>query len=79
MSAYFAHRFWSPTLGGNAVRLSMADDHGGEHWRIIPIDGNAEKYRKDRDAALDTIEDAIARGDDPGEVTDEIVYEDEDC
>lgn len=68
MAPYFAHRYWSPTLGMPAVRLSMADDHGGEFWRIIPVDGSSAKYREDRDAALDAIEDAIARGDDPGEV-----------
>jgi hypothetical protein len=68
---YREYRHYSPTFGMNAVRLSMVDWHGGEFWRIIAIDGNAEKYREDRDLALDAIEDAIARGDDPGEVSDE--------
>ena len=67
MSVYSAHEFWSPLLGMRAVRLSMADARGGEYWRIIPrLDG--KRYRTDRDAALDAIEEAMARRREPGEV-----------
>ena len=59
------------------MRLSMVDARGGEFYRIILVqsgfvrddDGKrVPRYRADRDRALDAIEGAIARGDEPGEV-----------
>lgn len=60
-------RFWSPTLGTDAVRLSVVDDRGGEFYRIIPA-VVGRKYREERDRVLDELEDAIASGAEPGEV-----------
>lgn len=68
MSGYSAHRYWSPMLGCDAVRLSMVDDRGGEFFKIIPVDAPGQPYRTARDAALDAIENAIAAGAQPGEV-----------
>ena len=82
MSGYHEYRYWSPTLGGDAVRLSMVDKRGGEFYRIILVssgfvrddDGKrVSRYRVERDRALDAIEDAVRRsdqhgGDEPGEV-----------
>ena len=59
------------------MRLSMVDARGGEFYRIILVssgfvrddDGKrVPRYRADRDRALDAIEVAMARGDEPGEV-----------
>lgn len=77
MPAFREHRFWSPMLGCDATRLSMTDARGGEFFKIIPVqsgvaldrDGKrVPRYRVDRDAALDAIEDAVASGQEPGEV-----------
>lgn len=77
MSGYREFKFWSPLLGGDAVRLSIADTRGGEFFAVIAVehgtafgaDGNrVPKYRVDRDAALDAIEAAIVARREPGEV-----------
>ena len=53
--------FWSPTLGGDSVRLSMWDARGSEYWTIIPrILGRS--YREARTAALEMIQKAIDGG-----------------
>ena len=67
MSVYREMRFWSPVLGCDAARLSMVDERGGEFWRVVPVSGG-KAWREARDRALDAIEDAVARGDEPGEV-----------
>jgi hypothetical protein len=71
MIGYATMRFWSPLLGSPAVRLSMVDDRGGEFYSIIAVDRSAKAYRAARDRALDAIEEAIYRGDEPGEVRHE--------
>jgi hypothetical protein len=59
--------FWSPTLGGDAVRMSMWDARASEYWTIIPrILGSS--YREARTAALEMIQKAIDAGREPGEV-----------
>lgn len=68
MSIYRAYHYWSPTLGVQAVRLSMVDAHGSEFYSVIADEGG-KSYRAARDTALDAIEDAIAEGQQPGEVT----------
>lgn len=67
MSGYSAYRFWSPLLGADAVRFSMVGERNAEYFAIVP-GGEGRVYRENRDRALDAIEDAIARGDEPGEV-----------
>ena len=49
------------------ARLSMSDDRGGEYWSEIVV-GRISEYRKLRNEALDKIERAIVRSDQPGEV-----------
>lgn len=46
----------------------MADEHNGEHFKIIAVDGTFKENRRAREEALDAIQDAIERGDEPGEV-----------
>lgn len=65
---YRALRFWSPTTGCNAVRLSMYDARGGEHYAVIPQAGTGMQNKEARFAALDAIADAIEQGRDPGAV-----------
>ncbi len=69
MSVYSEYRHWSPTLGCDAVRLSMVDERGGEFYRIIPV-VSGRGWRAARDEALEVIEDAIIRGAEPGEVSE---------
>lgn len=65
---YQEKRFWSVQLGTDAVRLSMFDEHGGEHFCIIRQDGTGMRNRDDRNRALERLEQAMLAGRDPGEV-----------
>ena len=64
---YHQRRFWSVMLGGKAVRLSVYDAHGGEHYAIVSDRGGAQS-RADKESALNAIADAVENGDDPGAV-----------
>lgn len=66
MSEYF---FWSPTLGADAVRFSVPDDHGREYYAICPITGTGKPLRELRERIALRIYDAIEAGAEPGEVT----------
>ena len=68
MSTYQALRLFSITAGCDIVRISMCDDKGGEFFANIPDDSGFKVMRQRREDALDLIMDAIARGDDPGEI-----------
>jgi hypothetical protein len=72
------YRFWSPLLGQEACRVSMTGDveaavqHGrpaadAEYYAIIPA-AQGRAHREARERALETIEAAILRGQEPGEV-----------
>ena len=79
MSGYQTRRFWSPAYGAYVIRVSLWNDRGHEFFCHIP-DTGAKAFRKalhgsedgagshEGDGALDKIMDAIARGDDPGEI-----------
>jgi hypothetical protein len=77
---YQEYRHWSPLMGCEAARLSIVggdkavEIHGegartAEWYAIISADVAGRKYREARTAALDAIEEAIAEGEPPGEVT----------
>jgi hypothetical protein len=68
MATFAEYKFWSVILGCDAVRISMVDDHGSEFFKVVPIDNSTKKYRDVRERVLEMIQDAIDRGDDPGEV-----------
>ena len=68
MSVYREYTFWSPVLGDAAARLSMPDDHGLEYFAIVRRPSNGREWREARADALQAIEAAILRGDQPGEV-----------
>lgn len=67
MTGYSEYRFWSPTLGCDAARLSMFDEHGGEFYMIVPCE-EGRVYREKRQSSLEIIAAAIGMGLDPGEV-----------
>lgn len=67
MIYYRVFRFYSPELDSEAARISMVDERNREYYRIVPAIGGRE-WREAREAALDRIEAAILRGDEPGEV-----------
>jgi len=84
MSSYREYRFWSPTLGREAVRLSVvggaeaARFHGSgvvtqEYFAIIPADETGRKYRDRRNAALAALDAAIAVGRERGEVVNDAI------
>lgn len=60
-------KFWSPALGGYAWRISMPNAHGHELFMIVD-DGTGRERRARKAAALEAIQAAIERGDQPGEV-----------
>lgn len=65
MSTYQEVRFWSPTLGCDAARVSMVDDRGGEHYCIVPrVTG--KEWRDLRASALEQVMEHIAWGNEPG-------------
>lgn len=65
---YSEYRFWSPMLGGDAARISMVDDRGGEFYQIIDAEGRGSTYRARREAAIEVIAQAIEMGLAPGQV-----------
>lgn len=67
MTGYREYRFYSPMHDSIAARLSMVDERNGEFWRVVPIT-SPRTYRKERELALDAIEEAIDMGAEPGEV-----------
>ncbi len=67
MSRASIFSFWSPTLGCDAVRLSMTDERGSEYFAVIPaFEGSDGRRRKTE--ALEAIQEAISRGLEPGRV-----------
>jgi hypothetical protein len=84
MAGYREFRFWSPTLGCEAVRLSVVGGaaatlfHGPgvahqEYFAILRADETGKKYRDRRNAALAAIDAAIADGQGPGEVVNDAI------
>lgn len=67
MSGYSEWRFWSPTLGCQASRISMFDEHGAEYFMILPRD-DTKAYHEARLTAVEAIATAMAMKLDPGEV-----------
>ncbi len=63
--------FWSPVLGSQALRISMADDHGAEHFVIVPVEPG-RKLREARIQALGALSTNITAGRPPGEVKVEL-------
>lgn len=61
-------RFWSVMLGCDASRISMYDEHGGEHYAIIPMNGGGRSNRERRQQTLEAISQHIQDERDPGEV-----------
>lgn len=73
MSVFVENRRYCVMRDCEVARLSMRDDHGGEFWREVVVEqrdehGKRVPYRDVRSVALDAIEAAIAKGDEPGEV-----------
>ncbi|MGH6738488.1 MAG: hypothetical protein ACREDY_05550 [Bradyrhizobium sp.] len=50
-----------------AARISMANDNGQEYFAIVPVEGG-KAWRDLRAKALDELDEAIERGDPPGQV-----------
>lgn len=65
MSSYRETRYWCVARDCDVARLSMVDGHGQEYFAIEPV---TRKWRDRRDSVLALIEEAIERGDAPGEV-----------
>lgn len=60
-------KFWDGMNDRKAVRLSVADERGGEFYMILPRE-NGRKWRERRDEALGIISEAMSLGLEPGEV-----------
>lgn len=59
------YHYWSPTLGCDAVRLSMTDDWGGEYFAILPAD-EGRGWRARRQEAVDKLLKAMTPEDEGG-------------
>lgn len=60
-------RYYSMQHDAEVARLSLADDRGQEYYAVIEV-ANGQRWRERREAALCAVDDAIVRGDEPGEV-----------
>jgi hypothetical protein len=59
--------FWSPLMGRDAVRLSMANERGEEYFALVPdLDGPA--WRKLKQEAWEALSEAIEADMKPGEI-----------
>lgn len=67
MSAFHELRAYSPLYDAEVVRLSLFDKSGGEFFALVP-NPNRKGWRDRRNLILDSIDDAMMRGDPPGEV-----------
>lgn len=55
-------------LDADVLRLSVADERGGEFFVLMPCPSQGKSLREAKRAALENIHEAIAIGLDPGEV-----------
>lgn len=62
---------YSPMLDGETTRLSTVDNRGSEFFCRVSRE-TTKKWRALRAMLLDQLEEAIIRGDEPGEVTIEL-------
>lgn len=62
------YHFWSPTLGTDAVRFSLYDEHGQEYFCIRPMTGLGQSLRDLREHSALRIHEAMEQGAEPGEV-----------
>jgi hypothetical protein len=69
MKSYHSFPFYSPLLDCMAARISMVGPHNQEYFAIIRADEPGSRYRKRRQKACAAIDEAIASGAEPGEVT----------
>lgn len=58
---------YSPMTDGLMTRLSSCDERGSEYFCFIPRE-RAKKWRAAKEIALGKIEQAMARGEQPGEI-----------
>ena len=63
-----ATRYYDPFIDSEAVRVSVTVEGRGEYWVGMPLAVKAKQRRREREEAEEAISDAIARGDEPGEV-----------
>ncbi len=65
---YQTLRFYNPRTDEDTLRVSAFDGRGDEFWLNVPANTPGEGRRTVIDAARQAIDDAVARGDEPGEV-----------
>lgn len=68
LRTYSEFSFYSPLLDRQAIRLSMSDDFGGEHFAIVPLPETGKSLRELRDRVLMAIESSIDSGLAPGQI-----------
>lgn len=70
MNRYAIMRYWSIAAGCRVLRISLADEHGREHFAQVPAARlRGKDYRAKLEAILDAVQDAIDVGAAPGEVS----------
>jgi hypothetical protein len=68
MTVYQEHRSYSPIFDKEMVRLSITDDSNREFFIQIP-GASGKSFREAREQAIAILEQAIAEGLPPGEIT----------
>lgn len=58
---------YSPVLDRDMTRLSTSDAHGAEYFCLV-AQRSGRRWREVREKALDKLEQALMRGDPPGEI-----------
>lgn len=70
--------FWSPTLGADACRISMAGENGGEFFAIVRR-SEGRQWRETRKRAIEALGEAVMAGWEPGEVRWRTTGADHEC
>lgn len=72
MTNWDERQWFSIMYDAQMARISGYDEHGGEHWKEIPVaqwpKQEGGTYRERREEAVLEIQDAIESGHQPGEV-----------
>lgn len=61
-------RFYDPQIDAEGIRFSGIAERGGEFWIREALAAEGRSRREQRERALEAIEQAIDRGDEPGQV-----------
>jgi hypothetical protein len=68
LASWTMMRFYDARIDAEGIRFSGISERGGEFWIREALAPEGRSRREQREMALQAMEDAIDRGDEPGEV-----------